>query len=154
MKCGLIKCLINDQNGECTLDLKHMVNRATADSEKCRYYSDDFKKDLMEFKLNGGVNGALKTNNKADKSVDIESAIPKSTSKEGVKVTYDYNGYTINRLNDRSYEIIKDGKKQQAKHLFIDFICELDKKCDKKILLKKGTRPLGNTFLRLVGINL
>jgi hypothetical protein len=151
MKCNLNDCLINDQSGECTLDLKLLINQSSPNNKTCKYYSNDLKKDIIELKSKGGISGII--NNKG-KVVKEEIGAPRSTSKEGIKVSHDYNGYTINRLNDRSYEILKDGKKFPAKHLFIQFICELNKTQNKTGLLKKGTRPLGNMFLRLVGINL
>jgi hypothetical protein len=130
-----------------------MINKASPDNKLCCYFGDDFQKDLKELKLAGGISGVIRDKGKV-KETPTETGIPKSTSKDGIKVTYEYNGYTINRLNSKSYEIMKDGKKLQSKNLFIQFICELDKTADKNLLLKRGTRPLGNTFLRLVGINL
>jgi hypothetical protein len=156
LDCSLKECLNYLEGDKCDCNLPTSKGKCKPNDKTCVFYSDNMEQDLKDVKAHGGLlefANKIKTPTPAAPSKGSNTTIPSLTNDDPVKVEITHNGYIIRRLKSHSYRILdSDGNIQNAKPLLIKFLMELDNTLKKEILNKRGTRPLGNTFIRMKGI--
>ncbi len=142
-KCSLSHCL-SIEDGSCSITVPTMLKEVKPGNVLCKYYSDDAEAERREVLAKGGLHALCMAASvgKAEPTIRV-------AGKDYITKHFDYDGYVINRMKSKSYQVIQNGKEIPAKNLLIKVVCHFGggKKEDWE---KCGTRRIGNELMKLV----
>jgi len=145
--CDKTTCLNNDKKGVCDLNLDFLQNQTRPHSIECKFFEENLMEEYKKLKERGGMQYLIRRESSPDYADTKQPVKVASGASNPVRKSYEFNGYTISRMKDRSYYVFKGEKQVPAKHALI--MALVHEGMNKKDLEKKGTRHLGNILFQM-----